>query len=275
MLSEKSVIGVIHLPRIPRTTEKVEYSLEEVVNRAVNEARAFESEGFSGVIVENYGDSPYTKRVVDPLAIAAITVVVKEVVRSVSIDVGVNILRNSGLEAYSIAYATGARFVRVNALAETVVTDSGVLEPEAVRIRSARINYPGVRVYADILVKHGFGIAYAGALAESAVTGVSIEDYVRNLVLDYIERAGADALIVTGARTGEPPNVERLKIVKKFSTVPVLVGSGANIENVVALLKHSDGLIVGSYVRKDGKAGNPLDLVRLKEFARAVRTALV
>ncbi|MEM4876906.1 MAG: BtpA/SgcQ family protein, partial [Sulfolobales archaeon] len=156
-----------------------------------------------------------------------------------------------------------------------VVTDSGVLEPEAVRIRSARINYPGVRVYADILVKHGFGIAYAKALAESAVTGVSIEDYVRNLVLDYIERAGADALIVTGARTGEPPNVERLKIVKKFSTVPVLVGSGANIENVVALLKHSDGLIVGSYVRKDGKAGNPLDLVRLKEFARAVRTALV
>ncbi|MEM2308699.1 MAG: BtpA/SgcQ family protein, partial [Sulfolobales archaeon] len=76
-------------------------------------------------------------------------------------------------------------------------------------------------------------------------------------------------------RTGEPPNVERLKIVKKFSTVPVLVGSGANIENVVALLKHSDGLIVGSYVRKDGKAGNPLDLVRLKEFARAVRAALV
>lgn len=164
-------------------------------------------EEFTGVIVENFSDAPYRKRVRDPLALASIAVVVREVVKSVSIDVGVNILRNSGLEAYPVALAAGARFIRVNALAETVITDSGILEPEAPRLKSVRANYPGIRVYADVLVKHGRSLPYAAAVVESTATGVPPESYVRNLVLDYIERASADALVVTGERTGEPPQL--------------------------------------------------------------------
>lgn len=272
-MCERFIIGVIHLPRIPRTFARVEHRLEEIVDRAVDEARAFEREGFSGVIVENYGDSPHSKRVRDPLAIACMALVVREVVRSVSIDVGVNVLRNSGLEAYAVAYAAGARFVRVNALAETVIADSGILEPEAPRMRAIRSNYPGVKVYADVLVKHGYSLPYAAAVVESTATGGALEDYIRGLVLDYIERAGADALVVTGPRTGEPPPIERLRTVKRFSTVPVLVGSGANPENVRELLEHSDGVIVGSFVRRDGRAGNPLDPERLRRFAAAARTS--
>ncbi|MDW8011260.1 MAG: BtpA/SgcQ family protein, partial [Sulfolobales archaeon] len=249
-----------------------EFDLSDTVERAVREAKAMESEGFTGVIVENYGDTPYRKRVRDPLALASITLVAREVVRSVSIDVGINILRNSGLEAYSIAYAVGARFVRVNALAETVYTESGILEPEAGRLRAVRRNYPGVDVYADVLVKHGASASYIAAVADSLLTKTPIENYIRVLVLDYVERAGADALIVTGGRTGEPPDLDRLKIVRKYSTVPVLVGSGANPENLRTLLEHSDGVIVGSYIRKDGRAGNPLDPERLRKFASAARS---
>lgn len=272
VLKDKPVLGVIHLPRIPYVAERSEVELSDVIERAVGEARAMESEGFTGVILENFSDIPYRRRVRDPLAIASMTLVAREVVKSVSIDVGINVLRNSGLEAYSIAYAVGAKFVRVNALAETVFTESGVLKPEAARLRVARRNHPGVKVYADLLVKHGLSISYLTAVAESIATGVPLEKFIRVLVLDYIERAGADTLIVTGERTGEPPSVDRLKTVKKYSTVPVIAGSGATPENLRTLLEHSDGVIVGSYIRKDGRAGNPLDLERLRKFASAARS---
>ncbi len=271
MRAGKELIGVIHLPRLPYVDAKVEFDLGEVTERAVGEARAMEEEGFTGVIVENYGDSPYRKRVRDPLALATMALIVKEVARSVSVDVGVNVLRNSGLEAYSIARAAGARFVRVNALAEIVVSDSGILEPEAPRMRAVRINYPGVRVYADVLVKHGRSLPLALAAIEAGTSGTPLEELVRALVLDYVERAGADALVVTGERTGEPPSLERLRLVKRFSSAPVVVGSGASPENLGALLESSDGVIVGSYIRRGGRAGNPLDPERLRRFARAFR----
>lgn len=273
MRGEKGIFGVVHLPHVPYTVLRVESRLEDIVERAVEEAKAMESVEFAGVIVENFGDAPYRKKVRDPLALASIAVVVREVVRSVSIDVGVNILRNSGLEAYSVALATGARFIRINTLAETVITDSGILEPEAPRLKSVRANYPGIRVYADILVKHGRSLPYATAVVESAAVGVPLESYVKDLVLDYIERAGADALIVTGERTGEPPSLDRLRIIRKFSTVPVIVGSGASPENIKKLLEHSDGVIVGSYIRRNGRAGAPLDSERLRMFVVAARNA--
>lgn len=68
-----------------------------------------------------------------------------------------------------------------------------------------------------------------------------------------------------------PPNLDRLRIVRKFSTVPVIVGSGASPENMKKLLENSDGVIVGSYIRRDGRAGAPLDSERLRTFAIAVR----
>ncbi len=64
MRAGRELIGVVHLPRLPYVAARVEFELGEVVERAVGEARAME-EGFTGVIVENYGDYPYRKRVRD------------------------------------------------------------------------------------------------------------------------------------------------------------------------------------------------------------------
>ncbi|MEM1928030.1 MAG: BtpA/SgcQ family protein [Acidilobaceae archaeon] len=272
----RNVIAVIHLPPLPRSSARVEWSLEAVVERAVREARVLEELGYDAVIVENFGDKPYQKRVSDPLSLASFTVVAREVARAVSIPVGLSLLRNSGREAYAVAVATGARFIRVNALADVVFSDSGVLEPEAPRLRDLRVNYPGVEVYADVLVKHAASSRLALSLIEAGhaiIAKGSVEDYVKELILDHVERCGASALIVTGLRTGEAPPLELVAVIRKLSPTPVLVGSGVTAENVREYLRVSDGVIVGSYIRDGGRAGAMLDAERarrLLEEARAV-----
>ncbi|MEM4970198.1 MAG: BtpA/SgcQ family protein [Sulfolobales archaeon] len=271
-------IAVIHLPRLPYIASRAEHGVEEIVERATSEAKILEGLGYNAIIVENFRDHPYRKRVLDPLAISSMSIVVREVVRSTSLEVGVNMLRNSGREAYSIAVASGARFIRVNSLIETIVSDSGIIEPEAPRLSTIRRNYPGVKVYADIAVKHAVSLNYVLSIIESEAlirrVGASegLQDYLGELVRDYVERGGADALIVTGLRTGEPPSIDFLKIVKKNSSVPVLVGSGASPENIEKLARYSDGVIVGSYIREGGKAGKPLDLERARRFIEKIRS---
>jgi len=267
------VIGVLHLPPLPYVGLRPAQSLEEVIERAVSEARVLEEAGFTAVLVENFGDYPYRRRVRDPLALASMAVVAREVVRGTSLTVGVNVLRNSGLEAYSIAVAAGARFIRVNALSEVVVSDSGLLEPEAPRLRVVRANYPWVRVYADVLVKHGGSLSLVARRAAGELRSMAVDDVVREVVLDYVERGRADALVVTGGRTGEPPPLELLRAVRRYSPVPVVVGSGATPENVGELLRYSNGVIVGSYIRRDGRAGNPVDVERARRFVEAARSA--
>lgn len=271
----KLLIGMIHLPRLPSTSFRSETDLSSVVDRAVKEALTLVEEGFDAVLVENFSDTPYLKRVEDPLTIASMTVVVREVVKSVKAPVGVNFLRNSGLEAYSIAVASGAKFIRVNALVETLITDSGVIEPEAPRMRNVRLNYPGVKVLADVVSKHAASLSYAQKHAQIKNAVADPHDKVlESLILDLTERGGADAVIVTGLRTGVEPDEQTLKKVKERSKTPVIVGSGLNPRNTERLLKYADGAIVGSYIRADGKAGNPLSLERIRELVKAVRASI-
>ncbi|MEM0368204.1 MAG: BtpA/SgcQ family protein, partial [Desulfurococcaceae archaeon] len=140
-----------------------------------------------------------------------------------------------------------------------------------------RMNYPGVEVYADILVKHAASFRSSLGITEAlspVLSKGSIEDYLRELIDEYVERGKANALIVTGLKTGEPPPIRLIQIIKKYSPIPVMVGSGVTIDNLENILKYSDGIIVGSYIRKNGKAGNPLDPIRAKQLILKIREYL-
>jgi len=264
----KFAIGIIHLPQLPSIIHRVE-ERESIIEQAVREALLLEKLGFHGVLVENYGDTSYPKRVHDPLAISFMSVVVREVARSTSIPVGVNLLRNSGREAYSIAVASGAMFIRVNALVEALVTDSGIIEPEAPRLKPLRLNYPGIEVFGDVFCKHGVSMNLT--LARSLLP---LEEAVKTIVEDLVERGGADYVVVTGARTGEAPQLELLKLVKKYSSKPVVVGSGSNPGNLKTLMSIADGVIVGSFIKINGRAGNPVDPERAATYINAFRGAV-
>jgi membrane complex biogenesis BtpA family protein len=241
----KPLIGMVHLLPLPGAPGGAS-PISDVVERAVADALALEGAGADGVVVENYGDVPFYPGSVPPETLAAITVCVREVVRAISIPVGVNVLRNDGAGALSVAAATGARFVRINVHTGVMVTDQGLLSGtahETLRLRQ-RLNAE-VAIFADVWVKHAAPLA--GADLEQAAE-------------DVYQRGLADALIVTGSGTGKPTDLDRVRRVKRaVPGAPVFIGSGVDEGTVAAALAAADGAIVGSSICRGGVGGAGID----------------
>jgi predicted TIM-barrel enzyme len=53
----------------------------------------------------------------------------------------------------------------------------------------------------------------------------------------------------------------------------VYVASGATVASIPALARTCDGVIVGTALCRDGRAGNRVDPTRAASFARAFRAA--
>lgn len=275
----KPLIGVVHLPPLPGSPGYRRarfpdvggntWDFGDVVGYAVSQARSYESAGFDGVIVENYGDKPYSLRA-GVGQVASMAYIVGSVVKSVSIPVGVNMLRNSGYEAFYVAYVTGARFIRVNDLCELRVSQEGILRPEARRLSRALSEleayedlYSGrLLVMADVNVKHSSPITPT----------LSLQDLVR----DCIERCGIPlySIIVTGARTGEEPGydkVEEVLPVVKDLGVQLYIGSGVSHANITKYWNIADGFIVGTSVKIGGRAENPVSEEKATTLAKLVK----
>ncbi|NJE03999.1 BtpA/SgcQ family protein [Thermococcus sp. MV11] len=252
----KPLIGMVHLKPLPGSY-LYDGNLEAVIERAIRDARTLEKAGFDAIMVENFGDVPFPKYV-DKTTVAAFTAVAKAVRDDVSIPLGINVLRNDGIAAYSIAYAVKADFIRVNVLSGVAYTDQGVIEGIAHELARLRKLLPSrIEVFADVHVKH-------------AVHFFDFEDAVR----DTVERGLADAVVVSGKATGKPVDVEKLALAKRISPVPVVVGSGTSYNNLPELWKYADAFIVGTWIKHDGKVENEVSLERagkLVELARNLR----
>lgn len=253
-LGYKPLIGMIHLPPLP-TTQRLGGDVEEIVEYAVNEARKLEEAGFQGAIVENYGDMPYNVDTVDPLRVAVMSVVAREVARSTSLVVGVNVLRNNPVEALAAAYAAGASFVRVNAYCETRLAPEGILEPKAALVEDIRSKLTrAIMVFADVDVKHSYGLT-------------PVEHAVRQCV----ERGAMDAVIVSGSETGAAPPPGYVAAIRVLAGgKPLLLGSGLTVDNIKVYWSLVDGFIVGSSI-KIGGTMSPIDLEKARRLARAAQ----
>ncbi|MEM3506571.1 MAG: BtpA/SgcQ family protein [Candidatus Bathyarchaeia archaeon] len=255
---KKPIIGMVHLPPLPGSPFYKGEAIDSIIDYALNEAKKLKESDFDGVLVENFGDSPFTLIPKDPETIASMAVIVKEIVKNVEIPVRVNMLRNGGLQALAIAHASGAKFIRVNALVETLVTDQGIVKPiahELLKMRNA-LKAEKVKILADIYSKH------AAPLVNRPIEVVAKEAF---------ERGKADFLIVTGHETGKPPSIDLIKTVKNSSKVPVLVGSGLTIENANRLLQVADGGIIGTYIKVNGIVSNQIDCSRATKFMEFVK----
>lgn len=253
----KPLVGVLHLAPLPGSPG-FGADVPAIKERAVREAGYLADAGYDGFIVENFGDLPFAKDGVGPETVAAMALVVEAVKASGGLPVGVNVLRNDYASALGIAAACGCEFIRINVLVGTYVTPEGLIEgrpSEVLRLRRRIV--PETMIFADICVKHAHPVA-ATTIDEDA--------------LDAVERGKADCLIITGARTGGPASAEDVRVVRTVlgrdnPAVPVLVGSGVTESNAREMLTIADGVIVGSYIRKSGRAGNEIDPARAARLA--------
>jgi uncharacterized protein len=251
------IIGVVHLLPLP-TSARWGGSLSAIIDRAEQEAVALVSGGVNGIIVENFFDAPFPKSHVDPAVVSAMTTVVSRLMELISLPIGINVLRNDSLSAMAIASCTGAAFIRVNVLSGVMATDQGLIEGCAHELlRYRRELGSDVKIMADVLVKHAHPLSSSD---------------LNNAVKDTIERGLADAVIISGLATGNPPSLADLQLAKAAAGgTPIIIGSGASANNISSLIQFADGVIVSSSLKRQGKIENSIDPIRVSQFVETIR----
>jgi membrane complex biogenesis BtpA family protein len=253
------LVGVIHLSPLLGSPRAVA-TCAEVVRAAVEDARILARTGFDLAILENFGDAPFHAGRVSPVTVSAMTacaVAVRDALPDLAI--GINVLRNDAEAALSIAAVVGAACIRVNVHTGARVTDQGIVQglaAETLRLRRA-LGAERVGVWADVDVKHSAPLAARDVAHEAE---------------DLVHRGLADVILVTGEGTGRAVDAQKLRRVREaVPGTPLLVASGATIESLPALAASCDGVVVGSALRADGKAGGPVAPERAAAFADAFR----
>jgi uncharacterized protein len=258
MRLSRTLIGMVHLPPLPGSP-RWHGSMTHVIDRALADGRALVDGGIDTLLVENFGDAPFAPGRVEPATVAALSVVGAALRAAFpAATLGVNVLRNDPRSALAVACATGASFIRANVHAGAVVADQGLLQGDAyATLRERRLLAADVAIFADVQTKHAAPLAPADVEREAR---------------DLVQRALADALIVTGRATGESAALTDVKRVRDaVPEAPVLVGSGVSAESVAELLSVADGVIVGTWLKREGRVGNPVDPERVRRLVDATR----
>jgi membrane complex biogenesis BtpA family protein len=254
------LIGVIHLLPLPGAP-RWGGSMEEVCDHAAADAKAFVNGGADALVIENFGDVPFTSERVPAETVAAMAVVSSHLrqVAQVELPFGFNVLRNDPLSGLGLAATCDGEFIRVNVHSGAMVTDQGVIEGQAFdTVRKRRELCPNVAIWADVHVKH----------AQPLGRG-SLEDAAK----DALHRGLADALIVSGVATGESVDADDLRVVRQACPeAAIYVGSGASVDSAPRLLEFADGLIVGTSVKVDGLLAQPVDPARVLALRAAMDT---
>lgn len=256
---KKPIIGNIHCLPLPGAPFFEKGGLGRAILQARDEAKMMEDSGLDGVIIENAGDYPYVRpENIGYETVAALTTITNEVSNAVSIPFGILCLGNGAIQSLAIAAATKASFIRVNLWAHAYVGIEGLLNgpaPEALRYRSY-IKAEQVKIIADVHVKFGAHM-------------ITSDRPIHELAQD-VENFGAQVLVATGQRTGDPTKIEEVIDIKRGTTREVIIGSGLNPDNCHELLRVADGAIVGAYLKEEGRWQNKLSLTRMKKLMQEI-----
>jgi len=258
MRLSRTLIGMIHLRPLPGSPRWAG-SMDQVTEAALGDAHALVGEGIDTLLVENYGDVPFSPGRVEASTVAAMAAVTRELRRALpAARFGINVLKNDGRAALAVAAAVGGEFIRVNVHAGAVLADQGIVQTDAYALlRDRRLLGADVQILADVQGKHAVPLG-----------PVELEQEARDLV----HRGLADALVVSGKATGEATALGDVKRVRgAVRDVPVLVGSGVTPETAPELLSVADALIVGTFVKRDGNVDLPVDPARVRRLVAAVR----
>ena len=255
----KPVIAMVHLGALPGTPLfDREAGLEGIVAGAAKDLASLQNAGFDAVMFGNENDRPYEFDV-DPASTATMAYVIGRLRADVRLPFGVNVLWDP-MSTMALAAATGAAFVR-EIFTGTYASDMGPWTPDA----GKALRYRDRLGRRDLALLYNVSAEFAYSLDRR-----SLADRARSAAFSSIP----DAILVSGAMTGEAASMSDLEAVKGvLPDMPVLANTGVKHETVAEVLEVADGCIVGSSLKVDGNTWNPVDPDRAAEFMRLVRAA--
>ncbi len=237
---------------------------EQIVAQALSDLGHYSKAGVDAVVLENSHDLPYIKPPLSARALKVMKRVAQDVRLRFTGPVGIQMLEAANESALDIAREADLDFLRVEGYVFAHVGGAGLIEGCAGKLLRMRkeLGCEHIKVFGDVKKKH----------CSHALTGdLDIVDEVKQAEFFLV-----DGVIVTGARTTEPPSPAELRRVKEHAHVPVLIGSGMTPANIGAYFPLADGFIVGSTFREGGRFLGSLDPERLRTFMatfRALRRA--
>lgn len=257
------VIGALHFPPLPPLPAFPGFKVAE--ENAFRDLAAFEKGGVDAVIFENNYDDPH-KTFVDEETAAAMHALGKILKEKTKVPLGVSVLWNDYKTALSIAQELSLSFIRVPVFVDAVRAVHGVIKGPAREVSELRNSTsPKTLLFTDIHVKHA-ELLSSLSLTQSAKAAVA---------------AGSNALIVTGAWTGEAPNLKDLQSVRDaVGDFPILAGSGTTAENIAAIFSVANGAIVSTSLKegahKEGEKNvkgyeQRIDVKKVQALIAAVR----
>ncbi|MEG1525193.1 MAG: BtpA/SgcQ family protein [Clostridia bacterium] len=252
--NSKVVIGMVHLKPLPGSPA-YGGSFAEIYESAREDLARLEAGGMTAAIVENFGDIPYQTNT-DDMTVSAMAILIDRLQKESKIPLGINVQYNCTDAEWDLAYLTGCPFIRVEAFVENRLGTHGITWASAPALMRRKGRFPAdTLIFADINVKHTFPL---------------VEQPMSFTIHEAID-AGADALIVTGMKTGSAPSMEDLKEMRALAgDLPVLIGSGINASNLRESMAYADGAIIGSSIKENGKVLSPVDTDRVRELIAAL-----
>ncbi|MFD6053264.1 BtpA/SgcQ family protein [Agromyces sp. NPDC060279] len=254
------VIGMVHMYALPGAPA-FSGDLNDVIDRAVQDANTLAEGGVDALLVENFHDYPFYPVTIEPETVAAAAVVAREVRRQTELPIGINILRNSWKASLGIAAAVDAQFIRLNILTDASVTDQGIINSEAHLVARYKKHIGGEHILtlADLLTKH------ARPLVERPVPVIAA---------DMLHRGGADAIILAGDDTSMPPSLERLHQIKDaIADAPIILGSGMTAKHAATYAEVADGAVFGYGSKPNADMDLPASGEMTREFVQLWRSS--
>ena len=253
----KPVIAMAHFPALPGTPRYDPSSgIDGIIERVRKDVRHLLDGGVDAVMFCNEDDRPYTFHA-DFEAVAVMTRAITEL-HPTDRPFGVDFLWDAKAPM-AMAKATGAAFIR-EVVTGVYESDMGLWTPDAAALYRYRrqIDAQGVRIFANITPE------FASPLGNRSVFQRAKSAVVSSLV---------DAILIAGPMAGTEPDLSWLQEAKEAveDAVPVLLNTGARVDNIQQFLSVAEGVIVGSSLKVDGYTWNPVDPTRVKAFMDAVR----
>ena len=228
------VIGMVHCA--PLFGYENYPGIKEVEKKFMQDLRVLDVGGVDAVMIENNYDIPHFETA-KLSTIPQLTDLCLKARKFTKKPLGLCVLWNDYETALSISKIANFNFVRIPVFVDKVKTHYGVFSgkaKEAIEFRK-KINAEDIMIFADVQVKHA-------------------EHLIKRPLKNAIQEAAykkADAVIITGKWTGDPPTIEDVEEAKKSAkNIPIILGSGITLKNVGKY--NVDGLIVGSYFKGDG-----------------------
>lgn len=252
----KPVIAMAHTPALPGTPRYDSTSgIQGILDRVQRDVQALLEGGVDAIMFCNEDDRPYSFKA-DFEAVAVMTRVICEL-RPGDRPFGVDFLWDPRAPL-AIAKATGATFIR-QVVTGVYESDMGLWAPDAAGLYRYRklIDAQDVRIFANITPE------FASPLGNR-----SIAERARSAVVSSL----VDAILIAGPMAGAEPDIQAVREAKEAmdDDIPVILNTGARLDNIRQFLSVADGVIVGSSLKVDGYTWNPVEPSRVKAFMEAV-----